>query len=433
MLIDLIRIPDPSCIDDLLDEPLGLLYLGASLRKKDYQVRITNLAGLSLSENWKSNIKEADLYGIQLYTPTVNIGIEIAKFLKENFSKRPVICGGAHPTALPDSKDLSIFDNIIIGEGEKSIITVADSYRDKKSPPRIIKSSFIKNLDSIPFPARDLVDMGMFHRKVDGKRCFGIIGSRGCYYKCAFCDRSLFGERLRSRSVNNIVEEIKDNISRYNVRHFEFFDDIFLVGKKQLNDFVNKVEDLGIIYRCNSRTDTLSPERCRMLYNSGCRTLCFGIESGSQKILNTMKKGIRVEQNLKAIKMAQEAKLTTIGYFILGFPGETKETIRETIEFIKNSDINQAQFYTFIPLPGCEVYKYPERFGAQIISRNFSDYYLIAGDDGKGGKTVNTQYLTADELQEKLINIRQFLKERGSKGHLQDYYVRKLQYKKAGD
>ena len=429
MLIDLIRVPDPNCIDDLLDEPLGLMYLGATLRKNAYEVRITNLAGCNF-ENWKGLIKEADLYCIQLYTPTADIGIEIAKFIKKRFPEKPVICGGAHPTALPDSEDLAIFDNIVIGEGEKSIITVADSYKHKKNIPRIVKSAFIENLNSIPFPARDLVDMNMFHRKVNDERCFGIIGSRGCFFKCAFCDRSLFGEKLRTRSVDNIVEEIRHIIDKYGIRHFEFFDDIFLAKKEELKYFKDKAEKLDIIYRCNSRTDTLTEERCRMLYESGCRTLCFGIESGSQKILDIMRKGTRVEVNIKAMRIARQAKLTTIGYFILGFPGETKQTIQESIDFIKRSDIDQAQFYTFIPLPGCEVYKNPEKFSAQIISRNFSDYYLITGNDGRGGKTISTQFLTADVLQEELKNIRQFLKDRGSRGHMQDYYVQKLQYKK---
>lgn len=428
MLIDLIRVPDPNCIDDLLDEPLGLMYLGASLKNNGYKVRITNLAGFSC-ENWKSDIKEAGLYGIQLYTPTVNIGIEIAKFIKENFPGKPVICGGAHPTALPDSKELSVFDHIVAGEGENAIIAVADSYRDKSPAPRIVKMDFIEDLDSIPLPDRGLVNMDMFHRKVDGKRCFGIIGSRGCYHKCAFCDRSLFGEKLRSRSVENIVGEIKHVVSKHGIRHFEFFDDILFPHKEELVDFKNKVKDLGLVYRCNTRSDTLSEERCRLLYETGCRTVCFGIESGSQVILNRMRKGTKVETNFKAIRMARKAGLTTIGYFILGFPGETRETIQETVDFIKKSDVNQAQFYTFTPLPGCEVYRHPERFGVQIISRNFSDYYLITGSDGRGGKTVNTKHLTADELQEELVKIRQFLKERGSKGHMQDYYVRKLRYK----
>ena len=139
MLIDLIRVPEPDCIDDLLDEPLGLLYLGSALKCAGYDVRITNLAGCSY-EGWKPRIKEADLYGIQLYTPTVNLGVEIAKFIKTNFPGKPVICGGAHPTALPNSSDLSVFDNVIVGEGEVSIVKTADSYQYGNKMSRIIKS-----------------------------------------------------------------------------------------------------------------------------------------------------------------------------------------------------------------------------------------------------------------------------------------------------
>jgi radical SAM superfamily enzyme YgiQ (UPF0313 family) len=173
----------------------------------------------------------------------------------------------------------------------------------------------------------------------------------------------------------------------------------------------------------------LTQERAKILYESGCRTLCFGIESGSQKMLDLMKKDITVEENLKAIKIAQEANLTTIGYFILGFPGETKQTIQESIDFIKRSNVDQAQFYTFTPLPGCEVYKYPERFGAKITSHDFSQYYLIMGGDGRGGMTMDTDLLSAEDLQDELKKIRQFLKERTTRGHVQDYYVDKLKYK----
>ncbi len=427
MLIDLIRVPDLSCIDDLLDEPLGLLYLGSVLRENNYKVRITNLAGHS-SESWKPKIKEADLYGIQLYTPTANIGIEIAKFIKGIFPNKAIICGGAHPSAIPESEELAVFDHIVVGEGEESIIKIVNAYNSGKIIPRIVRGSFIEDLDSIPFPAWDLVDMNMFHRKVDGKRCFGIVGSRGCFYQCAFCDRSLFGERVRFRSVENIVNEVRKIISNYEVRHFEFFDDMFTINKRRLIEFKDKVKALNISYRCNGRADILSKKIYDLLYDSGCKVICFGIESGSQKMLDLMKKGTTVEKNLKAIEIAQEAGLIVIGYFILGFPGETRQTIQESIEFIEKSNIDQAQFYTFIPLPGCEVYRHLERFGAKIISRDFSDYYLVTGTDGRGGKTVETQFLSADEIQEEMKKIRKFLKERTSKGYIQDYYTDKLKY-----
>nr|HPG30016.1 cobalamin-dependent protein [bacterium] len=231
MIIDLIRVPDTKTIDDLLDEPLGLLYLAASLKKKGYEVRITNFAGFN-EDNWKNEIKEADIYGIQLYTPTAHLGIEIAKYIKSIFPDKPIICGGAHPSALPYSPELKIFDVIVIGEGENTIVNIADNYNNGITPPKIIKSCYIENIDNLAFPDRSMVNMFEFHRKVNGKRCFGILGSRGCSYHCAFCDQALFGNKIRFRSIDNIISEIKHIIEKYNIRAFEFFDDMFTVSKK---------------------------------------------------------------------------------------------------------------------------------------------------------------------------------------------------------
>ncbi|MFC1624611.1 B12-binding domain-containing radical SAM protein [Candidatus Omnitrophota bacterium] len=430
MLIDLIRVPDPTCIDDLLDEPLGLMYLAACLRVKGYQVRITNLAGHSF-ESCKNEIKEADLYGIQLYTPTSKIGIGIAKFIKEKFPGKPLICGGAHPSALPESEELEIFDNVVIGEGEISIVKIVDAYRDKKKIPRIIRSDFIKDLDSMPLPAWDMVEMMRFHRKVDGERCFGVIGSRGCSFRCAFCDQAIMGGKVRFRSIDNIVYEIKEALKRYGVRHFEFFDDMFTVRRSRLLEFKEKTKGLDLSYRCNGRTDILTKDTYELLRESGCKVVCFGIESGSQKILDRMVKQNSVENSYKAIKMAQEAGLTVIGYFMIGFPGETIKTINESMEFVEKSNLDQAQFYTFVPLPGCDVYRHPEKYDAKITSHDFSDYYLVTGKDGLGGKTVETETLSADELRDQMKRIRKFLKGRGFRGKTQDYYKNKLKYKEA--
>jgi radical SAM superfamily enzyme YgiQ (UPF0313 family) len=428
MLIDLIRVPDPSAIDDLLDEPLGLMYLASCLKEKGYDVRITNLAGHSF-ESWKSEIKESDLYGIQLYTPTAKIGIDIARFIKKNLPGRPVICGGAHPSALPESDELAIFDNVVAGEGEISIVDIANAYRKKERIPRIIRSDFIKDLDSIPLPAWDMVDIMRFRRKVDGKRCFGIVGSRGCSFRCAFCDQAIMGNKVRFRSIDNIIYEIKEIIDVYGVRHFEFFDDMFSVKKSRLIEFKEKVKLFNIGYRCNGRTDILTKDTYELLRDSGCKVVCFGIESGSQKILDRMNKKNSVENNYKAVKIAQESGLNVIGYFMIGFPGETVETINESIEFIERSNIDQAQFYTFVPLPGCDVYRYPEKYDAKIISHDFSDYYLVTGTEGLGGETIETDLLRADELKNQMKRIRRFLKERGFKGQAQDYYKDRLGYK----
>jgi len=428
MLFDLIRVPDPNCIDDLLDEPLGLLYLAAVIREQGMDVRITNLAGHDRT-SWQKEIKPADVYGIQLYTPTAALGCEIATFIKKTFPGKPVIGGGAHPTAVPEHPDLKIFDTLVCGEGETAMPQIISALKLGNDLPPRIQTEFIQELDKLPFPARDLIDMNAFHRKVDGDRCFGIIGSRGCCFKCAFCDQSLFGSRVRYRSLDNIIDEIKQIQAVYGVQHLEFFDDMWTLHKKRLQEFTQKTNGMGLNYRCNGRTDVLDEEVYRLLKASGCSMICFGIESGSQKMLDLMNKGTTVEKAYQAVALAQKAGLIAAGYFILGFPGETVETIQATREFIEKSDIDQAQCYTFVPLPGTDIYRNPDKYGITQMSQNFSDYYLVMGNEGLGGRTIETKYLTSEELENQVKIFRTFLRERPSRGKLQDYYTEKLKYR----
>jgi radical SAM superfamily enzyme YgiQ (UPF0313 family) len=429
MKIDLIRVPEPESIADMLDEPLGLMYLAASLKKAGYDVRITNLAGCDY-ENWKDKIQEnADIYGLGLYTPTSDLGIKIAKYIKDK-TKKIVICGGPHPSAVPHSPLLhSAFDHIIVGEADETLVELVRDYEKGKIPDKLIFSKPIENLDSLPIPARELVDIMNFERTVDGKRCFGLIGSKGCPFQCAFCDRSVSGSKLRYRSVPNIMEELKQIKEQYGVVNVEFFDDVFTVNKERLREFKEAVKGFGLSYRCNGRTDVQDEEVYKMLKESGCSSIAFGIESGSQMMLDKMNKRTTVEMNLKAIKIAQNAGLTVIGYFILGFPGETLETIEETKKFIEDSDVDQAQIYTFVPEPGCDVYRNPEKYGVKIISRDFKDYNQIRGTQGLGGRTIETDTLSSEQLEEQMIIFRKFLKERGMRGKTQKFYE-KLDYKK---
>ena len=432
MIIDLINVPNPESIDDLLDEPLGLMYIASTLKKEEFDVRITNLAGKGY--NWKDYISlDSDIYGIQLYTPTSNIGIEIAKYIRENNPTSLLVCGGAHPSTNIDSaRLLQYFDIIVGGEGENEMVKIAKTFKEDNSKvydQKFRLSTPIEHIDSLPFPDRDLVDIMKFHRKVNGKRSFGIIGSRGCPYHCSFCDRSVFGNKVRFRSVRSIFLEILNVLWLYNVDRFEFFDDLFTVSKNRLIDFRDRVKDLNIQYRCQGRTDILDPEIYKLLKESGCYSIGFGIESGNQKILDLMNKNNTVENNYKAIKIAQDFGIIVIGYFIIGFPGETVESINDTLEFIEKSNIDQAQAYQFTPFPGTEVYRNPDKFGVKILNNDWSEYWAVRGENGRGGKTIETKYLSADELENQMSNVRKFLKEYGSRGEVADYYKENLKYK----
>lgn len=426
MRVNLIRPPNPSSIDDMLDEPLGLLYLGAALRNNGYDVQIVDLA---IGGHW--DVREADVYGIQLFTPTAHIGIKIAQNIKQRYPYALVVAGGPHVSAVED--ELLVFDMVIKGEGDFEFPFQLRDDGNRKLLPRTIRSGIIEDLDSIAFPARDMVDMMAYHRKVDGQRCFGIVGSRGCPHQCTFCDRSLFGNKIRFRSIDNIVEEIKQVIDKYGVRHFEFFDDMFPGTKARLNEFCEKTDGLDLVFRCNARADITDFNYYSMLKRAGCNMLYFGIESGVQEILDLMKKGTTVEKNLQVIKTAQNAGLRVGGYFILGFPGETPHTIEKTLEFIDKSELDQAQFYMFIPLPGSEVYNDIDKYGARLLTADYSEFYHVAGVDGHGGRVIETDWLSADEMQEQMQKVRAYLKRRGSGGGLQDYYKEKLKYRELPD
>lgn len=428
MLVDLIRPPNPGSIDDLLDEPLGLLYLGASLRNAGFEVRVTDLAG---EKSWPAcwDIKEADMYGVQLFTPTAHLGIQAAKLIKKKYPWALVVAGGPHVSACADSDGMTAFDIVVQGEGEGALVTIAEAYKSHwKNFPSYLPSP-IEDLDAVHFPARDLVDMNAYHRKVDGHRCFGIVGSRGCPHKCLFCDRSLFGNTVRFRSIENIVLEIQHVVSKYGVRHFEFFDDMFPGNKKRAKEFCERTKGLGLSFRCNSRADKTDPEYYSLMKQAGCDMLYLGIESGVQELLDLMKKGTTVEKNIEVIKIAQDAGLKVGGYFILGFPGETHHTITQTMAFVERSGLDQAQFYMFIPLPGSEVYRDLDKYSGKLLTNDYSEYYHVAGSDGHGGRVIETPWLNADQMQEEMQRVRAYLRERGSRGEMQDYYKKELKYK----
>lgn len=430
MLVDLIRVPDPKTIDDLLDEPLGLLYLAAALRRAGHQVRITNLAGRGAT-GWAADLQPADLYGLQLYTPTAALGAAIAGELKRRFPGVPVLAGGAHPSAVPDAPELAVFDTVVTGEGERAIVELAKRATAGEPLPRRYRGEPDDDLDAIPFPARELIAMDQFHRTVDGERCFGIIGSRGCCFHCAFCDQALFGSRIRFRSTDNIVAEIRAIRDRHGVRHLEFFDDMWAVNKARLRSFRDQVRGLDLAYRCNARTDVHDPEIYQLLAESGARVVCFGIESGSQRMLDRMKKETTVGNAHRAIELAHQAGLIVIGYFIIGFPGETVASIDETLAFIRDSGLDQAQAYTFVPLPGCDVFRHPEAYGIRAMVRDWREYYLVMGHEGLGGRTIDTEWLGAAELEAQVRRVRAFLRERPTRGKLQAYYTRQLNYRPA--
>jgi radical SAM superfamily enzyme YgiQ (UPF0313 family) len=386
------------------------MLIAAVLRRDGQDVRIVDLAFID-KKYWKETLGYADIYGITVFSASLYLAKEVAKIAKEINPKCTVVVGGPHPTSLPNDM-LEFFDCCVIGEGE---------FAFSRELRGIVKMPLIEKLDSIPLPARDLVDMHAYTRKVFGGKATSMLTERGCPYQCAYCCKDVFGNRIRHFSIPYVIYEIEDVIRNYNIRNFIFYDDVFALSRKRFYPLCAELKKLNIVYRCNGDIHSNTEEDFRVLYDSGCREICFGIESGSQKILDNIKKGVTIEQCKKAIKNAKKARLLTKAFLMIGNPGETQETVEETKQFVIDADPDQFTLFNFIPLPGCDIWNHPENYDIKILNKDFKNYFQIAGNY-EGGMVTETKGLSATKMKESKENLISFLRNRGQRGKLQNYY-----------
>jgi len=208
-------------------------------------------------------------------------------------------------------------------------------------------------------PSYDLLPMEKY--QVDGVRFGTVITSRGCPFNCAFCSSSLqFGKRWRGHSDSRVIEELRYLYEKYRIREIEFLDDTFTLNMKRAVRIAKRIreEGLDISWSSSSRVDTFTDELARAMKKGGCHTIYFGIESGSQKTLDFIGKGITPEQSISAVKKAKKHEIRALGAFVIGFPEETREDIEKTIKFSKKVGVDFAQFTIATPYPGTRLWKY---------------------------------------------------------------------------
>lgn len=413
-MINLINPPQPNSLDDKLDPPLGLMYIAAVLEKENIPVKITDLCFVD-RKDWREAIGYADTYGITVFSSSLYLAREIAGIAKENNPYCLVVVGGPHPTSLPIETS-EFFDVIVRGEGEYI-------FHPFLGVNPIITSTFIEPLDILPLPARHLVNLYAYTRKVAGDRSTSITASRGCPYRCAFCCKDVHGYKVRYFSIDRVVEEIASINSNYGIKSFIFYDDTFALDRNRFYPLCRELKKLNIIFRCNGNTRNNTLEDFHMLYDAGCREIAFGIESGSQEILDKINKGTTVKGNKLAIQNAKKARLCVKAFLMVGNPGESVKTIEDTKRFMKEADPDQYTVFNFIPLPGCDIWKNPNKYGVRIVDKDFKKYYNIAGHN-EGGCVVETDNFTCSQVaqlrQELLLSLGK------QRGELQDYYEKSV-------
>jgi len=417
--------------------PLGIGYLAAVLLEKGYDVQVMDcMVSNEKKENneddtvhvgltWqqiKEEIKNAkpDAVGVScLWTADYPNAKKVSEIVKE-IDDIPVIFGGAHTTAVPtEVLSNDTIDYLVIGEGELALPELLEHLGDKERLSRIggigykvngtpiinAKREFVSNLDHLPFPARHLFHMDkylysknthsfVFKRQPQAQ----MITSRGCPLNCTFCTiHSIWGRKVRFRSPGNVVDEIEFLVNEYDVREIHFEDDNISINRERMaaicEGIMRRKLDITWTAPNGMYAHSLNRGLLRIMKRSGCYRVALGIENGDQDFLSkVLKKAVNLQKVRSVVKDLNDLGIESVGFFILGVPGETKETMRRTIDFAKSLDLEDAFFSIYSPFPGTELYDISTSRGYVSSDTNYARFKMKYS-------TLTTEYLRADEVE----------------------------------
>lgn len=372
----------------LSNPPLGLLYLAGTLLKHGFDVRVVD--GYVEGRNGIAKTMEhyrPDLVGITCMTPGRKKALEIAKMTKDMDSGVKTVMGGSHPTIMYRQilKQYPFVDYIALGEGEITCLELAQgvdpskihgvAYRNRDSIVRTPPRKCIENLDNVPFPAWNLVDLrqyppmdnGIF-RGIDLSKepCISVVFSRGCTGHCNFCSAWWIWRGWRCRSPKNMGDEIELLHKGYGIRRISFADDAMTVDREKTIKLCDEIisRKLNIVFHLTTRVDSVDAVVLKKLHGAGCYGIAFGVETGSPILLKKIGKGVDIGASERAIKLAKKAGLRTAALMIIGNVGETSETIDETLNFLKRAQPDEVSFTDGLWIfPGTRLYQEVKRKG----------------------------------------------------------------------
>ncbi|RUM48104.1 MAG: B12-binding domain-containing radical SAM protein [Hyperthermus sp.] len=382
--------------------PLGLAWIAAVLEREGHKVSIIDSPTLELDvEKWIRLVKgfRPDIVGFSLLTPTAPKGYRAVKLVKEELPGVITVAGGQHPTAMFSEALNEGFDVVVLREGEytmRDLVRVIESrgfdpaalmgvdgiaFRDPRSGAiRVTRPRRpIEKLDELPWPARHLLPMDKYTLLGKPIRVAHVMASRGCPYGCMYCSTSYFwGRRVRFRSPRDVADEVEFLYEKYGARYVVFADDELTINKYFVRRWIEEIRERGLDIRfaCGSRVNHVNREILDLMIRSGCVMLYFGVESASQETLDRIGKRITPEQAEKVFSTVRELGGHAMGSFILGFPWESLDDMKATVEFAVKLDPDYAQFTALTPYPGTPLYTYAKKHGL-IEDWNWEHYTTI--------------------------------------------------------
>jgi radical SAM superfamily enzyme YgiQ (UPF0313 family) len=402
--------------------PYDLLSIAAILEKGGFEIKLIDS---QVDERQWSKIKEdiknfsPDLTFMVTSTPSITYDLSAAKAIKELTRCKTVLCG---PHISYFSKKIineKYIDFLIRGEPEITALELVKTldkkknlrhvqgltYKENKKIKENKERPLIENLNKIPFPSHNLVPLRNYYSPLVKKTPFILtMSSRGCPFNCIYClSAYIYKRKFRPRSAKNVVDEMI-YAKKLGVKSVIFFDDTFTIDKKRVLEICKEINRrrLDIEWICDSRVDTVDKEMLNTMKMAGCRLILYGVESGSQEILNNIKKGITIAKIRQTFALTKQVGIEALAFFILGLPGETKETIKQTVHFAKELDPDYVQFTIATPYPGTEFYDLVKR-KKWLLSKKWSDY------DMAGHSVVRTEKLKPKDIEKALqVAYREF-------------------------
>ncbi len=363
----------------------GLCSISASAKKKGYSVELVDLRCL---KGWREYArlmkdKNPDVVGVTMMSVDYNPAMKSIKLLKQECPGAIVVVGGAHPSIMPEEmeKEKSI-DCIITGEGEISFVALLEDIKNGREFPRLIKGLPVQSLDELAFSDRQLFKNLEYPLPVEGFKSpfITVIAGRGCKYNCNFCqpaERMIFGAKVRRRSPANVIEELLVLRKQYNFNSVMFHDDCITEDKAWVTEFCRLYKENNFTqpFACQSRADIIcsNENMVKLMAQNGLKLMFIGFESGNQRVLNFLRKGVKVEDNYKAAEICRAYGIKIWANYMMGIPTETKEEVMDTVKMMRaiKPDFYSPAFYT--PHPGSDLFKYCQEQGISLI-RNHDGY-----------------------------------------------------------
>ena len=371
--------PPPGAFVHYQSPLIGVAYIAAVLEKNGYQVTVIDCPPLNITyEGLKQEIARfmPHIVGITSVTVTFSSAVQAAQVIKESYPKALIVLGGPHVTVLDEQtlREHPQVDIVVRGEGEQTMLELANlvyrsnlenlhkvdgiTFRENGQIVRTSDREFIVNLDELPDPAYKYFPLEKY--RLYDKLILPITTSRGCFANCSFClAPRMAGKTVRSRSPKHVVDELERSKKLYKPDAFTFHDETFTSDKERAIAICEEIKrrKINLPWDCSTRVDRINTEVLEKMKEAGCQLVSFGAESGNQGILNIMRKGTTVELNEKAIKLTKEVGLSVTVSMIIGYPGETEETLQQTFDFINRTKPDDVHMSIATPYPGIELNK----------------------------------------------------------------------------